>query len=467
MNLHFHGMSLPWKEEKIMQALDGGGERREYNFQLPEDQEPGIYWYHNHAAGTAAYSYLASLMGFIVVEGNDATNNIAMAPGVEDATEIFMMLSEGLVNPDGSVPPVFPIVMQFNWTSVVNGHLPEATTYDFEQGEKALFHANHAGVEPYIYLSIPGHKMIVVGLDGMPVPSPMEVEEIQLHGGQRVDFLVQFDTPGTFIMTRAPWNALPSTDDFCLENFGIPFAPCISYAVERDVLTINVAESTTPMTKQALTTDSITLPEYSDRLKALAEQPSVATKDLLMQQDVDAYPLFQIPFSPDLDIGGFPTGFGFNGRFWNPFYVQGTVQAGTCETWTVSSFPPGTYHPFHSHTADFLVLEKDGVAVDEPYWRDTETFFGTMKIHICFDKVEPGDMVMVHCHMPIHSDVGMMTQFEVIEGPTPAPVPQPGPGPGPEPSGSSDDPDDGAAAIMAFESTVGAFVTLIIAAFLY
>lgn len=435
MNLHFHGMSLSFTEEDVHEALDGG-EEKTYTFELPMDQETGLYWYHNHAGGTAAYSYMASLMGFIeVLPAADDTPYITTAPGVEGATEVLMMMSEGLVNPDGSVPPLFPIVMEFNWTSVCNGHLPSATIYNFEQGEKALFRVAHAGVEPYIYLSIPGHKMIIVGLDGLPIPSPMEVEEIQLHGGQRVEFLVQFDTLGTFVMTRAPWAALPITPEFCQEAFGIPFAPCISYSVEREVATINVVESTTAATRQALTVDSIELPEYSDNYKALAAQPSVGTKLVRLQQDTDAYPLFQLPFDASVENPpGVPVAFGINDRLWNPYHSAGQVTAGTCETWDVIAFPPGTGHPFHTHTADFLVLKRDGVDVEEPYWRDTEAVNENITIHVCFNKVQPGEMFLVHCHMPSHSDIGMMAHYEVVaadeptepspEGPT-EPVPSP------------------------------------------
>ena len=55
----------------------------------------------------SAYSYLSSLFGLIVVEG--AEDDVAAALGVEGAREILMLLSEGLVNPDGTVPPFFPI----------------------------------------------------------------------------------------------------------------------------------------------------------------------------------------------------------------------------------------------------------------------------------------------------------------------------------------------------------------------
>ena len=484
MNLHFHGMSLSFTEEDVHEAIDGG-EEKTYTFELPDDQETGLYWYHNHAGGTAAYSYMASLMGFIeVLPASDDTAYITNAPGVEDATEVMMMMSEGLVNPDGSVPPLFPIVMQFNWTSVCNGHLPEATVYNFTQGEKALFRVTHAGVEPYMYFSIPDHKMIIVALDGLPVPAPMEVEEVQLHGGQRVEFLVQFDTTGTFIMKRAAWAALPNTTEFCQEQFGIPVVPCVSYAVDRDVATIIVTESATATTRQALTVDSIELPGYSDAYMALAEQPSVDTKLVRLQQDVDAYPLFQIPFDGTVENPpGVPVAFGFSDRIWNPNVPAGQVTAGTCETWDVTAFPPGSGHPFHTHTAEFLVLKRDGVDVDEPYWRDTEALNENITIHVCFNKVQPGEMFLVHCHMPSHSDIGMMAHYEVIAGddgstptePTPPSEPTPTvPTPSaPTPTGSVptpttvDPPPTPTSSSMVRAAAIGTWIGLIGAAFFY
>ena len=96
--------------------------------------------------------------------------------------------------------------------------------------------------------------------------------------------------------------------------------------------------------------------------------------------------------------------------------IKDTVVAGTCETWTLFNNFAGTglEHPFHAHSVPFLVKQIDGVDVEEPYWRDTLAYDFNATIHICFDRLQPGDAFPVHCHMPTHLDIGMLSWVQVV-----------------------------------------------------
>lgn len=120
-------------------------------------------------------------MGLIVVEGTD--NDLTKAEGVAGSREILMLLSEGLVNPDGSVPPFFPIVGQFNWTGVTNGKIGSETEYNVTQGESVLFRVASASVEPVYRLSIPGITFVVLAYDGLPLPEPEDTKVVELGEG--------------------------------------------------------------------------------------------------------------------------------------------------------------------------------------------------------------------------------------------------------------------------------------------
>jgi len=303
-------------QEGMLDWIDGG-ESKTYEFQIPDDTPPRLYWYHDHVHGKNAYSYLASLFGFILVEGTD--QDLTNSPGILEAREIFLMLSEGLVNPeDGSVPPVFPIAMQFNWTSVTNGQDGRKTVYQVEQGEPILLRAASATVEPTIRLSFEGevpNMMVVVANDGYPVQTMEETDTIVLSGGQRVEFMVRFDTPGNYTMIRQAWKIVPSLEA-CQEAFGIPVYPCVSYDIDQIVATFVVTETAVAVEKNLLPLiDTITLPTpaYPDSLIALAAQESVDRKTIAMQQSF-ASPLFQVPAVEGADLGGIPTGFGMNDR---------------------------------------------------------------------------------------------------------------------------------------------------------
>ncbi len=80
-NLHFHGMSVsPRKGTKdgkgygdyvnlpFVNQIDPGTER-EYNFIVPKEQRPGLFWYHAHAHGVAENQVGCGLGGPIFIEG--------------------------------------------------------------------------------------------------------------------------------------------------------------------------------------------------------------------------------------------------------------------------------------------------------------------------------------------------------------------------------------------------------------
>jgi FtsP/CotA-like multicopper oxidase with cupredoxin domain len=374
--------------------------------------EPGLLWYHTHVHGTAAYSYMSSLFGFMVVEGTD--RDITKAPGIEGATEIIVALSEGLVNDDKSVPPFFPIVGQFNWKSVANGVLGELTEYQVTQGETVLFRVVSATVEPTIRLSMSDTSFVIVAYDGLPLPEPVEVEVVTVSGGSRVEFLARFNAPGTYVMNRAGWNQQVTSPELCLEIFGAPFFPCISYGIEQIAFTVTVLPDDSFVAATTSLISEVELPVYSEKLVALAATEPVDEKIVALEQAL-TYPIFQVPYDGPFIPPG--VGFGVNGRLMTPWHYAGNVTAGTCETWTVTSFPPFSEHPFHSHTSRFMITHIDGVEVEEPFWRDTFPINGfNFTAHICFDALEPGDSLLTHCHMPSHLDIGLGTFYRVVAG---------------------------------------------------
>jgi hypothetical protein len=102
--------------------------------------------------------------------------------------------------------------------------------------------------------------------------------------------------------------------------------------------------------------------------------------------------------------------FGMNDRLVTPHYRHGEVVAGTCEGWTVISEPPSDFlfHAFHSHTVPFLVTHVNDEPVEKPFWRDVFGEGRKATIKICFnDRLQPGDCVLVHCHVLTHHDVGV------------------------------------------------------------
>lgn len=142
---------------------------------------------------------------------HQVTADIAAAPQV---SEHFLLLSESKTYEDGSPMNFIPIVMAFDWTHVTNGQVNP--TYHFKKGETVHFRAVNAGVEPPMFLSIEGHELLPYARDGFPIPSPQVTDTVRIGAGMRSEFLVKFDTPGTYRFVRVqPISVSPENSVVC------------------------------------------------------------------------------------------------------------------------------------------------------------------------------------------------------------------------------------------------------------
>jgi len=76
-----------------------------------------------------------------------------------------------------------------------------------KQGEHVLFHFLNASATENIKLALPGHRFLVTGLDGNPVPKPQLVDVLELGTAERIDAVVEMSNPGVWIL------GTPKNDD--------------------------------------------------------------------------------------------------------------------------------------------------------------------------------------------------------------------------------------------------------------
>ena len=129
------------------------------------------------------------------------------------------------------------------------------------------------------------------------------------------------------------------------------------------------------------------------------------------------YPIFQLPYNGTAEPMG--VGMAINGRIFNPHYFDGDVVGGTCEEWTVKSSPnTAPIHSFHAHFVPFYVTSRNGVVLDEAdrFWRDTMASGFNFTATVCFPSRDDESYINVHCHMPIHQDIGMAMFYKYLPG---------------------------------------------------
>src|SRR6185312_4123240 len=71
INFHFHGTNTTPKchGDNVIRTLINPGETFQFRLAIPEDEPPGLYWYHHHVHSLSEAALLGGASGLIVVDG--------------------------------------------------------------------------------------------------------------------------------------------------------------------------------------------------------------------------------------------------------------------------------------------------------------------------------------------------------------------------------------------------------------
>src|SRR5262249_49611621 len=79
-NLHFHGLVIApvcHQDDTLNTSIQPSDPPFEYRFKIPDNQPPGMYWYHPHIHGFTRSQILGGASGALVVEGIENVNKEA------------------------------------------------------------------------------------------------------------------------------------------------------------------------------------------------------------------------------------------------------------------------------------------------------------------------------------------------------------------------------------------------------
>ena len=105
MNIHFHGMNVSplCGGDDVVHTLVNSGKTFHYQINVPNDEPPGLYWYHPHVHGIAEAALQGGASGVIVVEGIET-----LQPSVAGLPERILVIRDQVVAggpaPGGVVP---------------------------------------------------------------------------------------------------------------------------------------------------------------------------------------------------------------------------------------------------------------------------------------------------------------------------------------------------------------------------
>jgi FtsP/CotA-like multicopper oxidase with cupredoxin domain len=192
--VHWHGLFIPSEvdgaEEEGTPMVPAHGSRR-YTF-VPRPS--GTRWYHTHvsAGRNLKRSTYTGQFGFLYVEPESE-------PGQYDA-EIFLALHgwEPYLGTMGADEGTLDAIYQ---SFSVNSHsLGYGDPIRVAEGQRVMLRILNASATMLHRLALDGHKFEVIALDGNRVPTPREVEVLELGPAERIDAVVTMKQPGVWIL---------------------------------------------------------------------------------------------------------------------------------------------------------------------------------------------------------------------------------------------------------------------------
>jgi FtsP/CotA-like multicopper oxidase with cupredoxin domain len=432
-NLHFHGMSVPatCHQDDVMNTfVQPGDPPFEYRLQIAPEEPPGLYWYHPHIHGLTKAQVLGGASGALIVEGLERANSsVAGLP-----ERVFIVRDQELLNPDAepsqnSSVPQPPVIrdsegdilntgtgggkpakdLSINFVPVPYPDYPPAVI-KLRPAERQLWRILNASAITYLDLQFLFDDKLqalgVVGLDGVPVTeggAPEKNIVWQSHAlvppAGRVELIVRGPPEGqkASLVTR--------TIDTGPEGENDPTRPLASV----------VADPNAAATAVHLEAGSQPLPHPS--VPWLGDVHPVRTRHLYFSEQQ------RDPQDPKSPIDFYITVEGQEPKLFDPSAPPNIVtRQGEVEDWVIEN-RSHELHAFHIHQLHFMLLEWNGIPLNEPYLRDTINVaywdgkspdYPSVRLRMDFRGSNVVGTFLYHCHLLEHEDGGMMGLIRVM-----------------------------------------------------
>jgi FtsP/CotA-like multicopper oxidase with cupredoxin domain len=406
VNIHYHGTNTPptCHQDEVIHTLINSGETFQYDVQFPWDEPPGLYWYHPHVHGISEAAVQGGASGALIVEGIQNVN-----PVVAGLPQQILIIRDNPVpgnpTPGGSIP---------SWDLSLN-YVPIAypaftpAVIQMKPAEKQFWRVLNASADTIVDLQLQyggaPQPLEVVALDGVPTGSQdgtsrgksLTETNILLAPAARAEFIVTGPTSGL--------------ENATLMTLNIDTGPDGDNDPTRPIATVKV---TADAPEPSSTVPQISGPPPTERFAALDRERPTAARKLYFSE------VLSDPTNPNSPTNFYITVDGQTPTLFSPENPPAIVTTqGSVEDWTIENRALEN-HEFHTHQLHFLLLEQNGVPVNNgqyldmiqiPYWSGSGPY-PSVKVRMDFRGPLTGDFVY-HCHILGHEDAGMMAIIRV------------------------------------------------------
>jgi FtsP/CotA-like multicopper oxidase with cupredoxin domain len=434
-NLHFHGLTIPpvcHQDDVLRTAIRPGDPPFEYRFRIPEDEPPGLYWYHPHIHGFTKAQVLGGASGALIVEGIErADKAVAGLP-----ERVLIIRDQDLLNPNAPPAKWEPVVPKNlidrdgdaanNGTgfgkpakdlsiNFVPAPYPDyrPAVIEMKPEEQQLWRVLNASGITYLNLQLlygqTPQPLGLVAIDGVPLNQnglARDFVDWQTHlgipPGARMEFIVK---------------GLPSGVSGLLVTKTVDTGPSGENDPNRAISTVVATKDAVDPSSKLPQLSAANSPLRPSQLPWLGGVAPARTRRLYFSEKlVDPNdPTSATEFYLTVD-GQTPQMFDPKSGVPNIIAKQGTV-----EDWIIEN-RSAELHAFHIHQLHFLLLDYLGKPVNEPFLRDTVNVpyyngrtltYPSIKVRMDFRDLNTIGDFLYHCHLLEHEDGGMMGLIRV------------------------------------------------------
>jgi FtsP/CotA-like multicopper oxidase with cupredoxin domain len=202
--VHWHGLAIDSLNDGAMEEgspMIAPGETHRYTF---TPKPSGTRWYHTHASAyrNLAASTYTGQFGFLLVEGKDQPGRYdqEINLAIHHWEPSFVPMVETMRQQSSNIPLTTGSDVGYKYATINDRMMGAGEPIRVKKGERVLMRLLNASATENVVLALPGHRFHVIAMDGNPVPNPTNVEVLSLAVAERVDAMVEMNTPGVWVL---------------------------------------------------------------------------------------------------------------------------------------------------------------------------------------------------------------------------------------------------------------------------
>jgi FtsP/CotA-like multicopper oxidase with cupredoxin domain len=201
---HWHGLAIDSLNDGAMEEgspMIPSGSTRRYTF---TPKPSGTRWYHTHASAYEDLSIgtYSGQYGFLLIEGKDqpAHYDQEINLAIHHWEPSFIPMVQTMREQSSNMPLTTGSDVGYKYATINAHMLGAGEPIRVKEGQRVLMRLLNASATENVIVALPGHSFKIIAMDGNPVPNPKTVEKLSLAVAERIDAIVEMNSPGVWVL---------------------------------------------------------------------------------------------------------------------------------------------------------------------------------------------------------------------------------------------------------------------------